>query len=101
MEVPRLGVEWELQLPACTTATATLDPNCICDLYHSSRPCQILNPLRESRDRTRILMDTSWICFCCTTVGTPDPHFMDEEAGAYARVYDLGEGAPKSSASRC
>ena len=26
MEVPRLGVEWELQLPACTTATATPDP---------------------------------------------------------------------------
>ena len=26
MEVPRLGVEWELQLPAYTTATATRDP---------------------------------------------------------------------------
>ena len=26
LEVPRLGVESELQLPACTTATATLDP---------------------------------------------------------------------------
>ena len=26
MEVPRLGVELELQLPAYTTATATLDP---------------------------------------------------------------------------
>ena len=29
MEVPRLGVAWELQLPAYTTATATLDPSCI------------------------------------------------------------------------
>ena len=27
MEVPRLGVESELQLPAYTTATATLDPS--------------------------------------------------------------------------
>ena len=27
VEVPRLGVELELQLPACTTATATLDLN--------------------------------------------------------------------------
>ena len=26
MEVPRLGVELELQLPACTTATARPDP---------------------------------------------------------------------------
>jgi len=26
MEVPRLGVKLELQLPAYTTATATLDP---------------------------------------------------------------------------
>ena len=26
VEVPRLGVEWELYLPAYTTATATPDP---------------------------------------------------------------------------
>jgi len=32
MEVPRLGVKLELQLPAYTTATATPDPSCICDL---------------------------------------------------------------------
>ena len=36
MEVPRLGVELELQLPANTTATATSDPSRICDLHHSS-----------------------------------------------------------------
>ena len=35
-EVPRLGIESELQLPAYTTATATQDPSHICDLYHSS-----------------------------------------------------------------
>ena len=33
MEVPRLGDELELQLPAYTTATATPDPSCVCDLY--------------------------------------------------------------------
>ena len=27
-------------------------------LQHSSRPCLILNPLREARDQMRILMDT-------------------------------------------
>ena len=30
-----------------------------------------LNPLREARDRTSILMDTSQLCFHCITVGTP------------------------------
>ena len=42
VEVPRLGVQSELQLPASTTATAMLDPSCICDLHHSSRQCWIL-----------------------------------------------------------
>ena len=32
MEVPGLGVGSELQLPAYTTATATPDLSCICDL---------------------------------------------------------------------
>ena len=34
MEVPRLGVQSELQLPAFTTATATRDPGRVCDLHH-------------------------------------------------------------------
>ena len=42
MEVPRLGVESELQLPAYTTAIATRDPSAICDLHHSSWQCRIL-----------------------------------------------------------
>ena len=32
---------------------------------------QILNPLIEARDRTRHLLVPSWICFHCTTTGTP------------------------------
>ena len=36
MEVSRLGVESELQLPAYTIATAIKDLSCVCDLYHSS-----------------------------------------------------------------
>ena len=59
MEVPRLGVESELQLPACTTATATPDLSHICNLHHSPRQCWILKPLSEVRDGTRILMGTS------------------------------------------
>ena len=59
MEVPRLGVASELQLLACTTATATWDPSRVCKLHHSSHQCQILNPLSEARDQTHILMNTS------------------------------------------
>ena len=40
------------------TATATLDLSHVCDLCHSLWQCQILNPLREARDRTCIFMDT-------------------------------------------
>ena len=58
MEVPRLGVESELQLPAYTTAAATQDWSRVCDLHHSSWQCQILNPLIEAKDRTCILMET-------------------------------------------
>ena len=70
MDVPRLGVVLELQLLAY--ATATLDLGCIFDLHHSLRQCQILNPLSETRDRTRNLMDTSHIRFCCAMTGTPE-----------------------------
>ena len=34
MEVPRLGVESELQLLAHATATAVWDPSHVCDLHH-------------------------------------------------------------------
>ena len=50
MEVPRLGVEFELQLPAYTTATATPDPSRIFNLHHSSQHHQILNPSSKGRD---------------------------------------------------
>ena len=47
--------------PAYTTATATQNPSHVYDLHHSSRQCRILKPLSKARDRTCILMDTSWI----------------------------------------
>ena len=58
MEVPGLGVKLELQLQAFTTVTITWDPSCISNLHLSSEQCQILNPLSEDRDQTRILTDT-------------------------------------------
>ena len=57
MEVPRLGVELELQLQAYTTTTATQALSHVCDLYHSSGQRQILNPLSQTRDQTFVLMD--------------------------------------------
>ena len=59
MEVPRLGVESDLQLLAYTTAIATPDPSLVCDFHHSSQQREILNPLSEARDRTHILTGTS------------------------------------------
>ena len=57
MEVLRLGIESELQVPAYSTATATPDPSHLCDLHHSSQQCQVLNPLSEAGDQTRVLTD--------------------------------------------
>ena len=76
-EVPRLGVESELQLPAST----------------SSRQHRILNPLSGDRDRTQVLGDTSWVCnplshnrnspraqsgggMCCSPNSKHDPSFL-------------------------
>ena len=59
MEVPRLGVELELQLPAYTTAMP--DPSQVCGLHCSSWQHCILNPLSRARDLTSVLMGTSWV----------------------------------------
>ena len=64
MEVPRLEVESELQLPGYTTATATWDPSRVYSLHHSSWQRWILNPLSEARDQTRVLMDTTRVHYC-------------------------------------
>ena len=61
MEVPRLGVRWELQLLAYTTATATWDLSHICNLHHSSQQRQILNRLNKVRDHTHVLVDPSLV----------------------------------------
>ena len=59
MEVPRPEAEFELQLPAYTTATAMWDPSHICDLHHSSQQCWILNhwarPGIELMDTSQVL----------------------------------------------
>ena len=60
MEVPRLGVQLELQLPAYATATKLgVRAASLGYIHLSSRQHQILNPLSKARDRTYNLMDTS------------------------------------------
>ena len=50
IDVPRLGVESELWLPVCATATVKPDPSLVFDVHHSSRQCRIFNPLKQVRD---------------------------------------------------
>ena len=54
MEVPRLGVELELLLPAYTTATATPDPSACGDAAS-------LNPARPGIEPVSSRMDTRGI----------------------------------------
>ena len=71
LEVPRLGVESELQLLADTKATAMQDPSHVCNPHHSSWQLQILDPLSEARDKTHTLMDASRVHFHRATIRTP------------------------------
>ena len=49
IEVPRRGVESELQLPAFDTATATWDWSHVCDLHQSSQQRRIGSPTHRAR----------------------------------------------------
>ena len=89
MEISRLGVELDLQLPAYTIATTTPDPNCICDLYHSLWQHRTLKPLSKARDLTCILIDTSGFLNLLRT-GTPKKYFLTREQRA-----GVHEGAAK------
>ena len=77
MEIPRLGIQSELQLPAYTKATTMQNLSLVCNLHHSSRQCWIFNPLSEARDLTHNLMVPSRIPFPCAMTGTPQTFFSD------------------------
>ena len=71
MEVPRLGVKSELQLPAYATPTATPDLSRVCNLRHSSQQHWIPNLPSKGQDQTCSRMDTSQVCYSWATTGTP------------------------------
>ena len=63
MEVPRLGVKSELQLPTYATATATaMQDQAVSSIYTAAHGnAMILNPLSKARDWAHILMDPSQV----------------------------------------
>ena len=75
MEVPELGVQMELQLPAYTTGTAIPDPQ----------------PIEWGQgDQTHILMDTSHILNPRGTMGTPGISLnLKLFPFAFFHIYDL------------
>ena len=75
MEIPRLGVQLELQLPAYLTATAMPDPSWVCDLHHSSRQRQ--SPPSKARDPTHILIDTSQVLNLLIYNGNSEVFILD------------------------
>ena len=76
MEVYRVGVKLELQLPVYATATATPDPSHVFTLCHSSWWFWILNRLSKARDRTHKLMDTSQVLNPVSNDGNPQVSFQ-------------------------
>ena len=71
MEVPRLGIKSELQLLATATATATPDLSESATYTTAHSNARSFDPLSKARDGTQILIDSSRVCFHCTTAGTP------------------------------
>lgn len=65
MEVPRLGVESELQLPAHTTATAVQDLICVFDLTPQLTATPDLWPTEGGQGLNPQPHDSSWIHFHC------------------------------------
>ena len=63
----------------------------VCDLYHSSRQHQILNPLSEARGRTCNLMVPSRTCFHCAMTELQHSYtFIQRRSQHYFKSYFLG-----------
>ena len=73
LEVPRLGVESEMQLPACTTATATRDPSLCRSVTYTAAQGNARSLTHWTR--ARIEPESSWILVGFwthwVTTGTP------------------------------
>ena len=92
-EVPRPGAELQSQLSVYTTATVMHEPNCICDLYHSSQQHHILNTLNKARGQTHIHMDRCQIHCPWATKGTLEIPFLK---CTHTPTYTLGPRAKQT-----
>ena len=64
MDVPRPGVESELQVPTYITATAQQQIQAASVTYTTAHgSARSLIQLSKARDQTSVLMDTSWVCY--------------------------------------
>ena len=85
MEIPGWGVESELQLQVSSTATATKDLSCICNLHHSLRPRGSLTHWARPgiepprRDNARSL--THW-----ARTGTPSSEVFEISINSFVKV---------------
>ena len=80
MEVPRLGVELEPQLPAYATATShRIQAASATYTTAHGNAGSLTNPLGKARDQILILMDSGRIRVCCTTTGTAKCPILEEE----------------------
>ena len=85
MEVPRLRVKSELQLPTYTTATATWDPSCICDLTTAHSNARSLT----HGARPGINPASSWILvgFVTHWATTGTPHWVFSSTYYYSEIH--------------
>ena len=70
---PGLGSNWNYRYQPTQLYHSHSNPDlsCICNLYHGSQQCLIINPLSEVRDRTLVLMATTWVHYHGATTWTP------------------------------
>ena len=83
MEVLRLGLKSELQLPAYTTAIATPDRNLAHYLCCRSQQHGMFNLMSEARDGTCILVDTSWVLNPLSQNGNSPPTHLCTVSGCF------------------
>ena len=76
MDVPRLGIYLELQLPVYDTVRAMPDPCHIFDLHHRSRQCWILNHWTRPGIKPASSWELFGFLFHWATMGTPRLVFL-------------------------
>ena len=90
MEVPRLGVKSELQLPAYATDTATIMCDLSCSIYTTAHGnARSLTP-SEDRDQICLIRDTSWVLNLLGQNGNSCRHNYNEhflQSKTYYSIY--------------